>query len=145
EQIVRLLIDRELIVEDKKGVLQVVQNASVRRAFLVERIALTMRQLEKLDAEIPESQPDTDSIKILQTFLNDLQRRLDLRVEEQTKEISETANSLRGLIGTVLAMTLVADWSPTELSIHFTGVTAVLTETKNDLIKSLRKELKRIE
>lgn len=145
EQIVRLLIDRELIVEDKKGGLQVVQNASVRRAFLVERIALTMRELEKLDAEIPESQPDTDSIKILQTFLNDLQRRLDLRVEEQTQEISETANSLRGLIGTVLAMTLAADWSPTELSIHFTGVTAVLTETKNDLIKSLRKELKRIE
>src|SRR6185436_5175516 len=67
------------------------------------------------------------------------------RVEEQLQEISETANSLRGLIGTVLAMTLIEDWSPTELSIHFTGVTSVLTETRSDLIKTLRKELKRVE
>jgi len=145
EQIIRLLIDRELLVEGRKGTLQVVGNTSATRSLLIERIAVSKRQLEKLNCETPESLPQTESIKTIQAYVNELERLLAARIEEQLHEVENTARCLRELIGGVLATTLVIDWAPTDLSMHFLGVASALQQTRDDLLKALRKELKRTE
>lgn len=145
EEIIRLLSDRELLVVDKGGNLKVVQNTTATRNALLEKIAVAERQLKRLDCEIPDPSGATDSVKGLQAYANMLDERLASRVEEQFQELMEFANSFRQMIGVVLATNVETDWTQTALSMHLQGVTTFLRDAKEDLLKALRKELKRVE
>jgi hypothetical protein len=145
EEIIRSLSDRELLVADRSGNLKAVQNASATRNALLEKIAVAERQLKRLDCEIPDTPSGSDSVKELQAYADTLEERLASRVEEQFKELIKSATSLRQMIGTVLAANVETDWAATELSMHLKGVASVLTNAKEDLLKALRKELKRVE
>ncbi len=145
EEIIRLLADRELIVTDSDGRLRVVQDAEAAREALLEKVAVAGRQLKRFDGGDLDTPPDTDSIKELQAYANALDERLAARVEELFKEVAKIADSLRAMIGTVVATDVKSEWAVTNLSIHFTGVANLLTKTREDLLKALRKELKRVE
>jgi hypothetical protein len=145
EEIIRLLSDRELIVADKGGNLKAVQNAGATRNALLEKIAVAERQLKRLDCETPDAPSGSDSLKELQAYADTLEERLGSRVEEQSEELIKFATSVRQMIGTVLATNVEADWAATELSMHLKGVASVLMGAKDDLLKALRKELKRAE
>ncbi len=145
EEVVRLLADRELLVADNEGNLRVVQNAAAARDALLEKIAVAGSQLKRFEGEASDTSPNTDSIKELQAYANTLDGRLAAHVEEQFEEVTKIADSLRAMVGTVIATEVELDWAATNLSIHFTGVATLLRKTKEDLLKALRKELKRIE
>jgi hypothetical protein len=145
EEVTRLLADRELLVIDNSGNLRVVQSADATRDALLEKIAATGRQLKRLDSEFSNTPPNTNSIKELQAHANMLDGRLASRVEEQFQELTKLADSLRAMIGAVIATNVVAEWESTDMSIHFTGVATLLRKTKEELLKALRKELKRLE
>lgn len=145
EEIIRLLSDRELLVADRGGNLKAVQNAGVTRDALLEKIAVAERQLRRLDCETPDAPSGSESVKELQARADTLEERLASRVEEQSKDLIKFAASLRHLIGTVIATNVETDWAATELSMHLKGAESVLTGAKEDLLKALRKELKRVE
>ena len=145
EEIIRLVSDRELIVVDKGGNLKVVRNANATRNALLEKIAVAERHLKRLDYEIPDTPSSSDSVKELQAYANKLDERLMSRVEEQFQELTKFASSLRQMIGVVIAINVEVDWTASDLSMHFKGVATVLKDSKEDLLKALRKELKRVE
>jgi hypothetical protein len=145
EEVIRLLVDRELLVMDNSGNLRVVQSADATRDSLLEKIAAAVRQLKKLDCEVSDIPLSTNSIKELQAYANMLDERIASRVEEQFQELTKLAESLRSMIGTVVATNMDAEWAATDMSIHFAGIATLLTKTKEDLLKALRKELKRLD
>ncbi|MCA1567583.1 MAG: hypothetical protein LC803_18425 [Acidobacteria bacterium] len=145
EEIIHLLSDRELLVVDKSGNLKAVQNAHATRNALLEKITVAERQLKRLDYVLPDAPSGSDSVKELQVYADMLEEHLASRVEEQSKDLIKFAPSLRQMIGTVLATNVETDWATTELSMHLKGVMTVLTDAKEDLLKALRKELKRVE
>ena len=144
-EIIRLLSDRELLVADKGGNLKVVQNATATRNALLEKIAVAERHLKRLDCEVPDNPYSSDSVKELQVYANTLDEHLTSRVEEEFQGLTKLANSIGQMIGKVLATDVEMDWSASDLSMHFKGVTTVLKDAKEDLLKALRKELKRVE
>ena len=144
EEIILLLLDRELLVVDKGGNLKVVQNTNATRNALFEKIAIAERQLKKLDCEVTDSPNTIDSVKELQTYANTLDERLVSRVEEQFQELREFGNSIRQMIGVVLATNVETDWTQTPLSMHLKGVATFLVNAKNKSLKALRKELDRV-
>ncbi len=145
EEVIHLLVDRELLVMDNSGNLRVVQSADATRDALLEKMAVAVRQLKRLDCEVSDTPLSTTSIKELQAYANILDERLASRVEEQFKELTKLANSLRAMIGAVAATNVDAEWAATDMSIHFAGIATLLRKTKEDLLKALRKELKRLE
>jgi hypothetical protein len=145
EEVINLLSDRDLLVADKGSNIRVVQNTAATRNALLDKIAVAERQLRKLDCEVPGTPAITDSVKELQAFSNTLDERLALRVEEQYKELTSFANSFRQMIGVVLATNVETDWTETDFSMHFKGVATFLSDAKEDLLKTLRKEVKRVE
>src|SRR5262249_21943658 len=122
EEVIRLLADRELLVTDNSGNLKVVKSADAARDALLEKIAAAGHQLKRLAREASDTPPSTESIKELQAYANLLDGRLATRVEEQFQELTKIANSLRTMIGAVLATNVEADWAATNMSIHFTGI-----------------------
>jgi len=145
EEIIRLLSDRELLVADRSGNLKAVQNAGATRDALLEKITVAERQLKRLHCEIPDGPSGSESVKELQAYADTLEGRLASRVEEQSKELINFAASARQMIGTVLATNVETDWAATELTMHLKGVASVLMGAKEDMLKALRKELKRVE
>jgi hypothetical protein len=145
EEVINLLADRELIVADKGSNIRVVQNANATRNALIEKIGAAEGHLRRLDCEVSDTPANTDSVKELQAYANTLDEGLAARVEEQFQELIKFADSLRQMIGLVLATNVETDWMDTDLSIHFNGVATILRDAIDDLLKALRNELKRAE
>lgn len=145
EEIINLLSDRELLVADGGRHLRLVQNADATRNAFLEKIAGLSRQLKRLDCDVPSPPTNSNSVKELQAYANMLDERLAAHVDEQFRESIKLANSLRRMIGTVLATEVETEWAATDLKMHLRGVTTVLKSAKDDLLKALRKELSRVE
>ncbi|MFQ6041404.1 MAG: hypothetical protein ACE5PV_11160, partial [Candidatus Poribacteria bacterium] len=146
EEIVELLVDREFITKDKSGGIRVVRNANIERELLMEKISEMISFLRRLEVNDSLDTPSqTASIVELQNCLDILEERLRERVKEQVKELEDGADALREMIGTVRATTIPTDFEASDLSIHLTGVATTLKQTKESILKALRKELKRAE
>ena len=145
EEIVKILVARECLTTNSEEDIRIIQTPELERDRLLEEIAEMNRELRRLEVEDnPDSLPQGASIADLQGYLDRLEVRLKKRVEEQIEELENSIASLHNLIGTVRASTIPIDWSDSRLSKHLTGVATMLQKTQEPLLKSLRKELKRI-
>lgn len=146
EEIVEILIAREYLTRDSDEDIRVIQSPEVERDLLLEKIAEMDRELRRLEViDKPDSLSPKTSIADLQEHLALLEARLKERVEAQIKELENSIISFHGLIGTVRASTVPKNWAASKLSTHLTGIATKLLQTQDPLLKSLRKELKRVE
>ena len=145
EEIVEILITREYLTRDSDEDIRVIQSPEVERDLLLEKIAEMNRELCRLEVIKPDSLSSETSIVDLQKHLALLEARLKERVEAQIKELENSIISFQDLIGTVRASTVPKNWASSKLSTHLTGIATKLLQTQDPLLKSLRKELKRVE
>ncbi len=145
EEIVRLLVARECLTRDSNEAIRFIPNTEIERDHLLKKIAERNRELCRLEVINDDSIDQQTSIADLQKHLNFLEAHLKERVEEQIKEIKNSVASLHNLIGILRASTVPLDWSPSKLSTHLKGIATKLQQTQGPLLKSLRKELKRVE
>lgn len=145
EEIVKILVARECLTTSSEEEIRVIRTPELERDRLLKKIIEMNRELCRLEVEDnPDSPPQGASIANLQEHLDLLEVRLKERIEEQIKELENGIASLHDLIGTVRASTVPIDWSDSKLSTHLTGVATRLQKTQEPLLKSLRKEAKRI-
>ena len=146
EEIVETLIARECLARDSDDSICFVPSAEIERGRLLDKIAEMNDQLHRLEmTNDAVSIHENASITDLQKSLNQQQTRLETAVEKQVRDLEDGVRSLQNLIGTVTAVTLPTEWPDSDLSTHLTGITTRLKETQQNLLKSLRKELKRVE
>ena len=145
EEIVKILVARERLTRDSNGDIRFIPSPEVERDRLLGKITEVNRELCRLEVmDNPDSLSRGASIADLQEHLDILEVRLNERVEEQIKELEDGIALLHNLIGTVRASTVPIDWAASKLSTHLTGVATRLQQIQEPLLKSLRKELKRV-
>ena len=144
EEIVKILIARECLTRDSDGDIRFIPSTEIERSRLQDKIAEINEKLHSLeivnDTTINKNVPITD----LQEHLNQQQICLEDAVERQIRDMENDVRSLQNLIGTVSAAALPMEWSDSDLSTHLKGMTTKLQEIQQNLLKTLRKELKRI-
>ena len=146
EEIVKILIDRECLATNSDGSLRFIPSAEIERSRLLDKIAEMNDQLHRFEVSndavsIHENMP----IVHLQEYLNQQQIRLESAVEAQITDLENSVHALQNLIGTVNAADLPIEWLDSDLSTHLKGISSKLKDTQDNLLKTLRKELKRVE
>ena len=146
EEIVEILVAREYLTRDSDENIRVIQSPEVERDLLLKKIAEMNHELCRLEVmDNSDSLSEETSTADLQEHLVLLEVRLKESVEAQIKELENSISSLHNLIGTVRASTVPQNWEDSDLSTHLKGVATKLLQTQDPLLKSLRKELKRVE
>jgi hypothetical protein len=146
KEVVKLLVDRELITAGESQYIEVVQNSDVTRAALINRITEVHRELGLLGAELATDELLEDlSLLKLQKRLDDLDKQLKLRLAHQVDEIESNVGKIRQMIGTVTAISIEGEWLASDISQHLVSIAGVLQRNKEELAKGLRKELQRAE
>ena len=146
EEIVKILVARECLTSDSNGDIRFIPNTEIERDLLQKKIVEINRELCRLEVtDDPDFLFQGASIANLQAHLNLLEARLKEQIEEQMKELENRVTSLHNLIGIVRASTVPQNWATSKLSTHLTGVATKLRQTQEPLLKTLRKELKRVE
>ena len=146
EEIVKILIARECLSRNSDGSIRFIPSAEIERGRLLDQIAEMNNQLHRLEmTDDAVSIHENATITDLQESLNQQQTCLEATVEKQVRDLEDGVRSLQNLIGTVTAVALPTEWPDSDLSTHLTGITTRLKETQQNLLKSLRKELKRVE
>ena len=146
EEIVKILIDRECLATNSDGSLRFIQSAEIEQGRLLDKIAEVNNQLHHLGVTKDAlSTHENVSIVHLQKHLNQQQACLKTAVETQIRHLEDSVSSLQNLIGIVTSVTLPMEWLDSDLRTHLTGITTKLEKTQQNLLKSLRKELKRVE
>jgi hypothetical protein len=144
EEIVKILIARECLTRDSDGDIRFIPSTEIERSRLQDKIAEINEKLHSLEAIndtiINKNVPITD----LQDYLNQQQICLEEAVESQITDMENDVRSLQNLIGTVSATILPMEWSGSDLSTHLKSIAIKLKEIQQNLLKTLRKELKRI-
>lgn len=146
EEIVKILVARECLTSDSNKDIRFISNAEIERDRLLKKIAEINRELCRLEVtDHPDSLSQGAPIANLQAHLNLLEARLKEQIEEQMQELANRVTSLHNLIGIVRASIVPQNWATSKLSTHLTGVATKLRHTQDPLLKTLRKELKRVE
>ena len=146
EEIVETLIARECLARDSDGSIRFVPSAEIERSRLLDKIAKINDQLHRLETTNDAvSTHENASIDHLQEHLNQQQARLETVVERQMTDLANSVYTLQNLIGTVNAETLPAEWLDSDLSTHLKSISSKLKDAQDNLLKTLRKELKRVE
>ena len=145
EEIVKILIARECLTRDSDGNIRFIPSPEIERNRLLDKITEMNDKLDHLEmihdtSLINENTPITD----LQEHLNQQQVRLKAAVEGQITNLENSAHSLQNLIGTVNAATLPMEWLDSDLSTHLKSISSKLKDSQDNLLKTLRKELKRV-
>lgn len=146
EEIVETLIARECLARDSDGSIRFVPSAEIERGRLLDKIAKRNDQLHRLEmTNDAVSIHENTSIVHLQEYLNQQQIRLEAAVEVQITDLENSVHTLQNLIGTVNAADLPIEWLDSDLSTHLKGISSKLKDAQDNLLKTLRKELKRVE
>ncbi len=145
EEIVKILVARKCFVRDSDGDIRFISSAEIERSRLLDRIAEMDKKLHRLEVidnvtSINKEAPIAD----LQEHLNQQQTCLEAAVEKQIRDLEDDVHSLESLIGAVTAITLPTEWLDSDLSTHLKGVSSKLKEARDNLLKTLRKELERV-
>ena len=146
EEIVKILVARECLSRDSNGNIRFIPSTEIERNRLLSAIAemnTKFHQLEITDdlAAIHENA----SIADLQEYLSQQQIRLEAAVEVQITDLENSVHTLQNLIGTVNAADLPIEWLDSDLSTHLKGISSKLKDTQDNLLRTLSKELKRVE
>ena len=145
EEIVKILIDRECLAKNSDGSLRFIPSAEIERSRLLDKIAEINEKLHSLEMTYDAvSTHKNISIVHLQEHLNQQQARLEIAVEQQITDLKNSVHTLQNLIGTVRAVALPTEWLDSDLSTHLKGISSKLKEAQDNLLKTLRKELKRV-
>ena len=146
EEIIKILVARECLTRDSNEYIRFIPNAEIERDRLDKKIAEINRELFRLEVtDNLDFLSSEASIPNLQAHLDLIKARLKEQIEEQMQELENRVASLHNLIGTVRASTVPQNWATSHLSTHLTGVATKLRQTQDPLLKTLRKELKRVE
>ena len=146
EEIVKILVDRECLSRDSNGNIRFIPSTEIERNRLLDKITEMNDKFDHLEmihdaSVINEKTPITN----LQEHLNQQQVRLKTAVEEQITNLENSTRSLQNLIGTVNAATLPMEWLDSDLSTHLKGISSKLKDVQDNLLRTLRKELERVE
>lgn len=145
EEIIKILIDRECLATNSDGSLRFIPSAEIERDRLLNKIAEVNDQLHRLEmTNDAVSTHEHTSIVHLQEHLNQQQTRLETAVERQMTDLENSVRTLQNLIGTVNAATPPAEWLDSDLSTHLKGISSKLKDTQDNLLKTLRKELRKV-
>ncbi len=145
-EVVKLLVERELITADENQNIEVVQNSDLMREALINRITEVHRELELLGDELAMDEIFKKlSLLKLQKRSDELERQLKLRLAHQVDEIESGVSNLRQMIGTVTAICIEDEWVFSGISQHLASIADVLQRNKEELGRGLRKELQRAE
>lgn len=144
-EIINLLADRELIYYKNEREVQVIKDDNAIRDIHVGKIMELEKYLNLLGLVPEEIDVNDASIHKLQQYINNLENLIATQLEFQTNELSKTIDSLNGLIGKVVASKMHREWSVSRISPHLTGISSALEQTKENLLKTLRQELKKTE
>ena len=147
EEIVKILIDRECLAKNSNGSLRFIPSAEIERSRLLDKIAEINEKLHSLERtyDAVSTHNKNTSIVYLQEHLNQQQTRLETAVEQQMIDLENSVHTLQNLIGTVKAANLTAEWLDSDLSTHLKSISSKLKDTQDNLLKTLRKELRRVE
>ena len=146
EEIVKILVARECLTKDSNGDIRFIPSPEIERSRLLEKISEMNEELGRLEAT-----DDTDlisqstSIANLQKHLQQQQARLESLAKEQIANLENSINSLQNLIGAVSAAAISTEWLDSDLSTHLTGIATKLKGTQENLQKTLRHDLKKLE
>ena len=145
EEIVKILVARECLAKNSDDSIRFIPNAEVECSRLLDKIAEInekLHSLEMTDDAVPTH--ENTSIVHLQEHLNQQQTRLETAVEQQMTHLENIVDTLQNLIGTVKAANLTAEWLGSDLSTHLKGISSKLKDIQDNLLKTLRKELRRV-
>ena len=146
EEIVKILVARECLTRDSNGDIRFIPNPEIERGLLLEQIAEINNELRRLGAtDDTDSISQSTSIADLQKHLYQQQTRLEFLVKEQINSLENDVNFLQDLIGTVSAAIISTEWLDSDLTMHLAGIATKLKEAQENLLRTLRRELKRFE
>lgn len=144
-EIIKLLVDRELILLRNEREIQVVRDDNAIRDTLTAKILDLTNLLNSLGVDSEEISFDNSSIIKLQENINHLENLVANQLKFQMDKSNETINSINGLIGEVIASKIRSNWLSSQIGSHLSGVSFVLQQTKERLLKTLRQELQKAE
>ena len=146
EEIVKILVARECLTRDSNGDIRFIPNPEIERGLLLEQIAEINHELRRLGAtDDTDSISQSTSIADLQKHLYQQQTRLEFLVKEKINDLENGVNFLQDLIGTVSAAIISTKWLDSDLTMHLAGIATKLKEAQENLLRTLRRELKRFE
>ena len=146
EEIVKILVARECFIRDSNGDIRLIPNPDIERGRLLEKIAEMNDKLVRIEATDDAALTNqSTSIADLQKHLQQQQARLEFFAREQITNLESGITSLQNLIGTVSAASISIEWLDSDLSTHLTGIATKLKGAQENLLKTLRYELKRFE
>jgi hypothetical protein len=141
--LIEILSARDAITIDRQRGIALLRDDANLRKSLSQRIETLREELLTLGANVPIQSPET-TISALSREIDELQTCVENRVEELATDVQMGADEITALIGKVRAGRLPTDWLATELSTHLRGVCGLLSRNQEDLLRGLRKELKRV-
>ena len=146
EEIVKILVARECLARNPDGDIRFIPSTEIERKRLLDKIAEGSNKLHRLEMTGDAiSTHEKASIVDLQEHLNQQQIRLKAAVEGQLKDLENSVLSLQNLIGTVKASALPTEWLDSDLSTHLKSISSKLKDVQDNLLKTLREELERVE
>jgi len=144
--LIQIMLDREFIITSDKNDVCLVKNNDATHGLLMEKILETQSSLAQLGrSKIKAFSKQLSSLTHLQAYLCSLEEELENQVQVQITEQQQIVTKLQSMIGKVMAQDVPQDWAKTDLSIHLTGAAKILLQTKQNLLKALRKDLNRLE
>lgn len=144
-EIIKILVDRELILYVNEREVQVVRDNNAVKEILIGKILELRNLLNLLGVSSEEIDLNNATIIQLQQNVTFLEKLINNQLKIQTDELSKIIDSLNRLIGEVLASKIHKEWSGPRISSHLAVISSVLEQTKEKLLKTLRQELKRLE
>lgn len=146
KEIVKILVARECLTKDSNGDIRFIPTPEIERGRLLEQIAELNDQLCRLEATDGTNLiTKNTSIANLQKHLQQQQGRLESFAKEEISNLESSITSLQELIGTVSVPAISTEWLDSDLSRHLTGIAIKLKDTQENLLKTLRRELKGFE
>ena len=144
EEIVKILVARECLTRDSNGDIRFIPNPEIERGFLLEQIVEINHELRCLGVtDDSDSISQSTSIADLQKHLNQQQTRLEFLVKEKINDLENSVNFVQDLMGAVSAAIISTEWLDSDLTMHLAGIAAKLKEAQENLLRTLRRELKR--
>lgn len=145
KEIVEILVAREYLTKASNGDIRFIPDPEIEREQLLEKINQMSDKLRRF--EISDNAISINkgaSIADLQDHINRQQTLLESLVEEQIESLKDDINYLQDLIGSVKAISLPTEWLNSDLSTHLAGVATKLKEIQENLLRSIRTELKQV-
>lgn len=141
-ELIEILAARQAITIDRHRGITLLEGDSDSRDWLSQRVSILEQELAALGTDVPPA-PCESTCKDLRQHVAALEEHLRKRVEELASEVQGGVDELANLIGTVVASKVPEEWLTSDLSTQLRGVGVLLLRSQGDLLRALRKELKR--